>query len=299
MTTQVARLSQRQSISSAAKPRSQRAIVWRQLRRNRGAMMGLALLCVLGLCAVFAPVLAPNDPVQQHYDALLLPPGPKYLLGTDHYGRDILSRLLYGARISLPVGLVSIAIGASVGTLLGLVSGYLGGLLDGIILRIIDVMLAFPGILLALAVVAILGPNLFNVMLAVGISTIPSYTRVVRGSVLSSKQNLYVDAARVVGATSKRIMILHILPNVLAPIVVLSTLSLAGAILGVAGLSFLGLGAQPPTPEWGAMLSAGREVLRRAWWPSTFPGLAIMTAVLSINLLGDALRDALDPRLSV
>lgn len=269
----------------------------RTFRRNRGALIGLALLLVLVALALLAPMIAPYNPIKQSAAEVLEPPSRAHWLGTDQYGRDILSRVLIGARLSLRVGLVSVAIAAVCGSVLGLLAGYYGGLADTVIMRIIDVKLAFPGILLAMAIVAVLGPSLVNLMIAVGIGGIPTYTRVVRASVLSAKELLYVLAARATGCPDRRIMFLHILPNVLAPVIVLSTLSIAGAILAASGLSFIGLGAQPPTPEWGAMLSTGRQFLRDAWWMTTFPGLAIMLTVMSINLVGDGLRDALDPRL--
>ena len=269
----------------------------RSFRRNPGALLGLALLLVLVALALLAPAIAPYNPIKQSVAEVLEPPSRAHWFGTDQYGRDILSRVLIGARLSLRVGLVSVAIAAACGSVLGLLAGYYGGLADTVIMRIIDVKLAFPGILLAMAIVAVLGPSLVNLMIAVGIGGIPTYTRVVRASVLSAKELLYVLAARATGCPDRRIMFLHILPNVLAPVIVLSTLSIAGAILAASGLSFIGLGAQPPTPEWGAMLSTGRQFLRDAWWMTTFPGLAIMLTVMSINLVGDGLRDALDPRL--
>ena len=269
----------------------------RTFRRNRGALLGLALLLVLAGLALLAPAIAPYNPIKQSAAEVLEPPSRAHWFGTDQYGRDILSRVLIGARLSLRVGLVSVAIAAACGSVLGLLAGYYGGLADTVIMRLIDVKLAFPGILLAMAIVAVLGPSLVNLMIAVGIGGIPTYTRVVRASVLSGKELLYVLAARATGCPDRCIMFLHILPNVLAPVIVLSTLSIAGAILAASGLSFIGLGAQPPTPEWGAMLSTGRQFLRDAWWMTTFPGLAIMVTVMSINLVGDGLRDALDPRL--
>jgi peptide/nickel transport system permease protein len=220
-----------------------------------------------------------------------------YLLGTDHVGRDILSRIIYGARISLRIGLISVGIAGGCGLLLGLISGYHGGWVDGLIMRVIDVMLAFPGILLALAIISLLGANLTNVMIAVGVSAIPTYTRLVRAAVLSAKENLYVSAAQAIGCSTRITLCRHILPNIIAPVIILATLGVAGAILSAAALSFIGLGAQPPTPEWGAILSDGREYLRYAWWVATFPGLAIVLTVLAINALGDGLRDALDPRI--
>lgn len=270
---------------------------FRRLRRNRGAMAGLYLVVVLVAVAVMADSLSPYDPIRVTPDAALQAPSGKYLLGTDLLGRDILSRLIHGARISLRVGLVSVGIAAMAGTTLGLLAGFYGRWLDLVVMRLIDLMLAFPNVLLALAIIAILGPSIFNLMIAVGISATPGYARLVRGSVLSAKENVYVEAAVAVGATDGLIIWRHILPNVLAPIIILATLGMAGAILTGAALSFLGLGVQPPTPEWGTMLSDGRNYLRKAWWITTFPGLAIMMTVLAINMLGDGLRDALDPRL--
>ena len=271
----------------------------RQLRRSPGAMAGAVLFGLLLLTAIAAPWIAPHDPIRMAPNDILMAPNRTYLLGTDQYGRDVLSRILLGTPISLTLGVISVGIAATVGTCLGLAVGYWGGMTDKIIMRVIDVMMAFPGILLALAVVAVLGPGLYNVMIAVGISGIPTYARMVRGSVLSAKENLYVDAARALGAVDVTIMWRHVLPNVVAPIIVLATLGLGTAILSGASLSYLGLGAQPPTPEWGSMLSTGRDYLRSQWWISTFPGLAIMLTVMAVNLLGDGLRDALDPRLRV
>jgi len=271
--------------------------VWVRLRRHRGAVVGLAFLIVLVAAAILAPLIAPDDPLGVAPARAQRPPGADAWLGADHLGRDILSRLLYGARISLTLGLISVSIAATCGTFLGLVAGYYGGRVDLLTGVLIDVMLAFPGILLALAIVTVLRPGIANAMVAVGIAAIPAYTRLVRGSVLSAKAYPYVEAARVVGCRTPRILWLHILPNVLAPLIVLATLGAAQAILAGASLSFLGLGAQPPTPEWGIMLSEGRRYIRDAWWNTMFPGLAIMLTVLAINLLGDGLRDALDPRL--
>jgi len=270
---------------------------FRRLRRNRGAMAGLYLVILLVAVAVLADRLSLHDPIRVTPDAALRSPGGTNPLGTDVLGRDILSRLIHGARISLRVGLVSVSIAAVVGTTLGLLAGFYGRWLDLTVMRLIDLMLAFPNVLLALAIIAILGPSIFNLMIAVGISATPGYARLVRGSVLSTKENVYVEAAVAVGAGDGLIIRRHILPNVLAPIIILATLGMAGAILTGAALSFLGLGVQPPTPEWGTMLSDGRNYLRKAWWITTFPGLAIMITVLAINMLGDGLRDALDPRL--
>lgn len=269
---------------------------WRRLRRSKGSLVGLAILAVLLIAALGAPLLAPFEPIKITDDALFSPGFP-YLLGTDQYGRDILSRLLHGARISLIIGLISVGIAASCGVVIGLVAGYYGRWVDGLLMWIINVMLAVPGILLALAIVTIRGePSLGNLMVAVGISGIPTYARLVRGSVLAAKENLYVDAARVIGAPTRVILYRHLLPNVIAPVIVATTLGTGTAILAAASLSFLGLGSQPPSPEWGRMLSEGRGYLRDQWWISTGPGLAIMLTVLAMNLLGDGLRDALDPR---
>lgn len=279
--------------------RSRAAQILGRLRKSFGAMVGLSVMILFILCAVFSEWLAPYDPLGMNPDAVLQGPTLDHLFGTDQFGRDIFSRVLFGARISLRVGLTSVALGTVLGGVLGIIAGYTGGLVETVIMRIIDAMLAFPGILLALAIVATLGPNLSNVMIAVGISLVPSYTRLVRGSVLSAKQNLYVESARAVGAGSMRIMFVHLLPNVFAPVIVLSSLGVAGSVITSASLSYLGMGAQPPTPEWGLMLSQGRNFLRLAWWMTTFPGVVVMFTVLGINLIGDGLRDALDPRLKI
>jgi peptide/nickel transport system permease protein len=267
-----------------------------QLVKNRSAMVGGLVLTIIILVAIFAPLLAPEDPIDHDYTRVLSPPSSTHPFGTDQFGRDILSRIIIGSRQSLAVAAIAIAIASSVGTFLGLLSGFFGGWIDTIIQRLIDVLLAFPGILFAMAVVAILGPGLVNAMIAVGISLIPSYARMVRGSVLSQKENQFVEAARLCGAGNTRILMRHILPNVFGPIMVLITISIAWAILIGASLSFLGLGAQLPEPEWGLDLSMAREYLREAWWMTTFPGVAIMITVVSVNLIGEGLRDALDPR---
>jgi peptide/nickel transport system permease protein len=269
----------------------------RRLSKNPGAIIGLIIILILILGAILAPVITTYEPNIINPRHRLQPPGREHWLGADPFGRDLYTRLVYGARVSLPIGLIAVSISASVGVVLGLISGYYGRIIDGVIMRIIDIMLAFPGILLALVVVAILGPNLQNVMIAVGIGGIPRYTRLVRGSVLSSRELVYVEAARVVGVPDRTILFRHILPNVIGPAVVLSTISVGSAILSAAGLSFLGLGAQPPTAEWGSMLADGRQFLRTDPWVTTVPGVAIMVTVLSVNLFGDGLRDILDPRL--
>ena len=273
--------------------------VWRAFARQRGAVLGLAVLSGLVLLAGGAPWLSRADPIKTAPRSALEPPGPRYWLGSDQYGRDVLSRVLYGARISLTVGVISVSIALGVGTPLGLVSGFYGGRVDALLMRVMDVLLAFPDILLALAIVTVLSPGLGNVMIAVGLSAVPAYARLVRASVLSARENLYVEAARALGSRDFLILTRYVLPNVVAPIIVTATLGLGTAILSAAALSFLGLGSQPPVPEWGRMLSEGRDYLREAWWISTFPGLAIMLTVLAMNLLGDGLRDWLDPRLQV
>jgi peptide/nickel transport system permease protein len=272
-------------------------IVFRQLRRNKGALLGAGFLLFLVFVAIFAPLIAPYDPIEMAPTDRLQPPSLAHPMGTDNFGRDALSRIIFGTRISLTVGFISVGIGAAAGMILGLAAGYFGGYVDTVIMRVIDALLAFPGILLSLAIVAALGSNLQNVMIAVGISSVPRFTRVIRGSVLSAKENLYVLAARSIGCRSLSIMYRHILPNVFGPVVILATLGIGSAILLGAGLSYLGLGAQPPTPEWGLMLSTGRPYIAVAWWVMTFPGLAIMVTVLAVNMFGDGLRDALDPRL--
>lgn len=278
----------------AHKRRSDR-LIWR-LTRNRAILVWGSVLLILILMAALAPVIAPYDPIKQSAD-LLRAPSRQHLFGTDELGRDILSRIIFGARISLTVGLIAVGIAGGIGTVVGLISGFTGGALDSVIMRVIDVLMAFPGIILAILIMATLGASLVNVMIAVGISAIPWYARTVRATTLVVKENDYILSARALGATPTHIMFRHILPNVIGPVVVLATVGIAGAILAISGLSFLGLGAKPPSPEWGAMLSQARLYLRKAWWITTFPGLAIMISVFSINLIGDALRDALDPQL--
>jgi peptide/nickel transport system permease protein len=247
--------------------------------------------------ATFAPLVVGYDPIRTNYADALAGPSLRHPLGTDHYGRDLFSRIVFGGRLSLTAGLLSVAIGAAAGALIGVPSGYYGGVVDDVIMRVMDVMLAFPGILFAMAIVAILGSGLTNVMIAVGISSIPGFVRLVRGSVLSAVEHVYVEAARATGCHNGRIMALHILPNVMAPLFTYATLRVSVAIVSVASLNFLGLGAQPPTPEWGVMLADGRDYMREYWWLATFPGLAIMVTTLSINLFSNGLRDVLDPRL--
>jgi ABC-type dipeptide/oligopeptide/nickel transport system permease subunit len=271
--------------------------VLRSLTRNRLALTGLVILSIFGLCAALAPLIAPHDPLAISLPDALQGPSWENLLGTDSVGRDILSMLIFGARISLTIGLIAVGIGTVIGAPLGAISGYYGGKVDLIIQRPTDITLAFPGILLAIVVVSILGVGLHNAMIAIGITFIPTYIRLIRGCVLSIKEEVYISAAKAVGASDLRIIFRHILPNCVAPIIVHSTLNMASAILQAAGLGFLGLGAMPPTPEWGAMLSGGRIFILHAPHVTIFPGLALALAVLGFNLLGDGLRDALDPRM--
>lgn len=284
------------ALGAMRKPRGLLSDTFLRVRKNPGAIAGLIVMVLIILVSVFAPLIAPYDPIRQDTQAIRHGPALDHLFGTDSFGRDILSRVMYGGRYSLPVGLVAVAVASFFGVLAGLAAGYYGRWVDSVIMRVVDMMLAFPGILLVMAIVAILGGSLFNLMLAVGLSAIPDYTRVVRGSVLAVRESEYITAGRVLGASNRSLMLRHILPNVLPPIIVLATLGIAGAIILGSTLSFLGLGVQPPTPEWGSMLSDGRTVIRNSWWVSFFPGLAIATTVLAINLLGDGLRDALDPR---
>ena len=277
-------------------PRPETIALWHRLRQNRLSVVGLALIAGFLLLAFAAPLIAPADPMRQALYNRLSPPTLAHPFGTDDFGRDILSRVIYGARISLRVGVVAVLIALVLGTGIGLVAGYWGGWIDQVLMRVMDLLLAFPSILLAIGIVAILGPGLENAMLAVGIVAVPQYARLVRASVLTVRETDYVLAARALGASDVRILTIAILPNCLAPLIVQATLGLATAILDAAGLSFLGLGAQPPTPEWGAMLSQGRELIVRAPWVLTFPGGAIFLTVLAFNLVGDGLRDALDPK---
>ncbi len=277
--------------------RSHWAIGFSRMRRNRGAAAGAIIVLLFIAASALAPWLTDDDPIQVQFDQRFAPPSVRHPLGTDSFGRDLFSRVLYGGRLSLSVGLIAIVISDAIGIPLGLISGYRGGRFDDVMMRLVDLWLAFPGLLVAIAIVAVLGPGLQNVMIAIGIGGIPGLVRLVRGNVLSVREQEFVDAARATGGGDAHIVRAHIFPNVLAPIVVLTTLRLAGAILSGVGLSFLGLGAQPPSPEWGAIVAEGRAYLREAWWVSTLPGVAIFMTVIGFNLLGDGLRDAFDPRL--
>ena len=301
----------------SALKRGARQRAWRTLRRGRLGLVGVAILLVIILAAIFAPWIAPHDPFQGSLSASRRCPafttcpnlggsfartGPtrgstEYLLGTDANGRDVLSRIIYAARISLIVGVTAVLIGGGIGVLAGLLSGYYGGASDAIIMRIADVQLAFPFILLAIAIVAVLGGGLLNVIVVLGIGSWVPYARVVRGQVLSAKHQEYVIAARTIGARDPAILFRHLLPNVITPAVIIATFGVAAAIIGEATLSFLGVGIRAPTPTWGNMLADGRAYVASAWWLATFPGIAIVLTVLSINMIGDWLRDFLDPRL--
>jgi peptide/nickel transport system permease protein len=283
-------------MSGTGTMKSSKKLALQQLKKNKIAIIGLIIIISLAFIALFAPFIAPHDPIEQNLEKRLFPPCREYPMGTDDLGRCLLSRIIYGARVSLQLGVIVVGIITVIGVTLGLISGYYGGIIDEIIMRLVDVVLAFPGIILALAVAGALGPGLFNVMLALAIVGWTGLARVVRGSVLSVKEKEFVESARSLGCSDLHIMTRHILPNVMAPVIVLATLDMAFIILAAAGLSFLGLGAQPPTPEWGSMLNSGRAFMRTAPHLTTFPGLAIMIAVLAFNFLGDGLRDALDPR---
>ncbi|WP_075292557.1 ABC transporter permease subunit [Pararhizobium arenae] len=276
---------------------------WFYFSRNKGAVIGLAVFLIILFMAVFAPFVAPHDPSIQNREMLLLPPvlseggQASYLLGTDAVGRDIFSRLIYGARFSLFIGVIVVTLSVISGVLVGLVAGYFRGKVDTVIMRVMDIILAFPSLLLALVLVAVLGPGLVNAMIAISLVNLPHFVRLTRAAVMTERAKDYVIASKVAGAGTLRLMFLTILPNCLAPLIVQATLAFSAAILDAAALGFLGMGAQPPTPEWGTMLAEAREFIQRAWWVVTFPGLAILITVLAINLMGDGLRDALDPKL--
>ncbi len=290
-------------LSDAAIRRQMLSEFWFYFRQNRGAVIGMWVFLVLVFVAVFAQVIAPHDPTQQYRDALLVPPvwqeggRASFLLGTDAVGRDMLSRLIYGAQYSLFIGIVVVAIALIGGVFVGLLAGFYGGWVDTVIMRVMDVILAFPSLLLALVLVAVLGPGLTNAMIAIAIVYQPHFARLTRAAVMGEKEREYVTAAKVAGAGKLRLMFKTILPNCLAPLIVQATLSFSSAVLDSAALGFLGMGAQPPASEWGTMLAEAREFILRAWWVVTLPGLAILISVLAINLMGDGLRDALDPKL--
>ncbi len=292
-----------QPVSSAQLRRQMLAEFWFYFSENRGAVIGLVVFAALVLIAVFADVIAPHSPFEQYRDAVLLPPAWleggnwSYPLGTDPVGRDILSRLIYGSQYSLFIGVFVTTLSLTTGIIIGVIAGYYGGWLDTAIMRLMDIILAFPSLLLALVLVAILGPGLTNGMIAIALVLQPHFVRLTRAAVMTEKTRDYVTAARLAGASPLRLMFKTILPNCMAPLIVQATLSFSNAILDAAALGFLGMGAQPPAPEWGTMLAEAREFILRAWWVVTFPGLAILITVLAINLMGDGLRDALDPKL--
>ncbi len=292
-----------EATQNAVKPQSALGEFWYYFTRSKGAVIGLAVFVIVVLMAIFAPLIAPHLPNEQDRALLLLPPSwmqggnASYLLGTDPVGRDIFSRLVYGARFSLFIGVVVVSLSVFLGVVIGLVAGFAGGKTDIVIMRIMDIILAFPSLLLALVLVAILGPSLMNAMMAIALVNLPHFVRLTRASVMTEKTKDYVVGSRVAGARWPRLMFITILPNCLAPLIVQATLAFSAAILEAAALGFLGMGAQPPTPEWGTMLAEAREFISRAWWVVTFPGLAILITVLAINLMGDGLRDALDPKL--
>ena len=271
--------------------------MWIRMRRNKLAMVGLFILIVLVLVAIFADQIAPYGFAEQDLASQFQPPSAEHWFGTDDLGRDIFSRVVYGSRISLKVGFISVGIALVIGTLIGAVTGYYGGRIDIALMRFIDVLQSIPDILLAIAILAALGPGLANLMIAVGIAAIPGYARIVHSSVLSIRDMEFVEAAKANGSSDFRIILKHIIPNCMAPIIVQATLGVAYAIINAAGLSFIGLGLEPPTPEWGAMLSGGRDYIRDHWYMTIFPGLAIVTTIFALNVLGDGLRDALDPKL--
>jgi dipeptide transport system permease protein len=276
---------------------------WSYFRQNRGAVAGFCIVAALVALALFADLIAPHSPIEQYRDSTLLPPvwqhggKPAFLLGTDPVGRDILSRLIHGTRLSLAIGVVSVSLSLGLGVVLGVLAGFYRGTVEVVIMRLMDIMLAVPTLLLAIAVVAVLGPGLMNAMYAIAIVMLPNFARLTRASVIGELTKEYVAASRVAGAGTLRLMFSCVLPNCLAPLIVQATLGFSSAVLDAAALGFLGLGAQPPTPEWGSMLASALEFIQSAWWVLTFPGLAILLFVLAFNLMGDGLRDALDPKL--
>ncbi len=288
------------SLASTRKPTSWRQIVLRQFLRNRGATIGAVLVLLVVLVALLAPMLAPYSPIEMHPKDRLRPPSAQYWMGTDHYGRDIFSRIVYGSRISLQVGILANLFSVILGMVIGLTAGYYGGAFDGIVMRFMDMIFAFPGTLLAISIIGLIGKrSLTWVMIAIAIVWIPMYARLIRGSVLSARELPYIEAARLIGVRDVRIMWRHILPNVVAPVLVVLTLCIGVAIRNTAALSFLGMGAQPPTPEWGLMLYETKQFMRMAPWVTIFPGMAILITVIGFNLIGDGLRTALDPRMKV
>ncbi len=298
MTTNLSSIEQsnREQIEQLEKPKSPTQIAVRTLWKNRSGMIGLAIILVMLIIAILSPVLAPYDPLEMHAEDRFHPPAAPYYLGTDEFGRDILSRILIGSRVAFSVGLVSVGLSTIMGVSIGLVAGYKGGKFDSVVMRFFDALLAFPAILLAIIILAVLGPGAFNAILAIAIVTTPAFARLTRANVLVEKSKTYVEVSLSVGAKPSRIMSRHILPNVSSTILVHVTIAMASAILLESALSFLGLGTPLPAPSWGSMLSIGRGFMHLAPWYSIFPGLAIMILIMGFYLLGDGLRDALDPR---
>jgi peptide/nickel transport system permease protein len=284
---------------SSARPQESyinQAGFWRKIVRNKKAAYSLALLLVIILTGIVGPVLAPYDPAKPDFAALLQAPSSEHFLGTDAMGRDLFSRLLHGTRVTLMVGVMAVSITFFMGTLIGVISAYIGGIVDNVLMRIMDILLALPSIIMAMAIVAILGPSLTNAMIAIGISSIPSFARVTRGATLAIKSSGYVEASHALGSSKRWILWNQIMPNIMSTLLVYTTLLIGIAILDTSALGFIGLGAQPPTPEWGTMLSEGKEYIQDAWWLATFPGLAITAIVFIVNMLGDAVRDIFDPK---
>ena len=270
---------------------------WARLKRNRMAMTGLALVLGLFVVSAFAPWLAPYDPLIIDLKQVLMPPSPAHYLGTDTLGRDVLSRIIYGSRVSLKVGFVAVGLATLIGLFIGALAGYYGGWVDSALMRLVDLMLCFPAFFLILAVIAVLEPSIWNIMAVIGLTSWMGVARLVRAEFLTLREREFVTAARALGAGDTRLILRHMLPNALAPVMVSATLGVAGAILTESALSFLGLGVQPPTPSWGNILTAGKDNIEIAWWLSVFPGLAILITVMSYNLLGEGIREAIDPRL--
>ncbi len=276
--------------------RSGAALAWRRFKRHRGAQVGLGVVLVFALLAVFAPVVAPTSPAEAVLSQRLIPPSADHWLGMDQQGRDLLTRIMHGGRISLVIGVIAVGVAGSIGVPIGAISGFRGGWVGHVLMALVDILLSFPAILIAIVIVALAGPGIRNAMIAIGISQMPAYARLMRAEVIRLRSEAFVEAARAIGLPEWRILARHVFPNAAGPLIVQSTLNMAGAILSAAYLGFLGLGAQPPTPEWGAMLSDGRTYLRTAPHVAIYPGFAVMLVVLGFNLFGDGLRDALDPR---
>lgn len=295
--TRASRIIERDPQGALPESRSPTLQALTQLFQMPGAVFGLSLVLLLVIGAVFAPQIAPTDPIEMHLGDRLQPPSQEHIMGTDQFGRDLFTRVLFGGRISLLVGVIAVAMGSSTGTALGAISGFYGRWIDHVIMRAMDALYSFPAVLLAMAIIGALGPGLLNLMIAVAVTNVPAFARITRSAVLTVRERDYVLAAHAIGVKPMSILWRHIFPNSVGPVIVISTLQIASAILAAASLSFLGMGIQPPTPEWGSMMAEGRGHLQRAPWLTAFPGLAIMSAVMGFNLLGDALRDMLDPTL--